>query len=386
MGDAGLAEASAEKFVLHKFLPLPEYGRVLEPDCLLVIGNRGAGKTQIFRAIQQDEGRKAIQHVAPRVSAERLQRSDWIIGFSTEGSDFPADISWSKVAETHASRLDQTWCALLLRVVASHPGKTALPPLGPSLQQLINTDINRLGEINRIFSDHAEDAMTWLDRADKALQQSDRWLFVTYDELDRITGTTWEDYQSIVRGLLQFWSRNSRRYLRLRLKIFLRRDLFDRALLLGSDISKLNAQRVELSWTQRNLYAMLAKRVFNEPGLMPEYLAGVEPAGEQLGALGWYPTANGLEAFRPMIERLAGKFMGADHRKGITFSWLPTHCMDANGLILPRSFVRLIAYAAEQEQRSPRARWPQLLHPTSFRVSMDKVSDNRVVELGEEFP
>jgi hypothetical protein len=385
MGDSGLAEAQREDFVLRKFLPLPEYGRVLDPDCLLVIGDRGAGKTQVFRAIQDPEGRRAIELADPRLKADWLMRSEWLVGYSSRGQDFPWNEVWSTLTPRfNAADWRRVWATLLIRTLAQAP-QSPLPPQPPEVQRIGQAPANDLEGLHGLFSEAVAPAGTWLDEVDRRLEKHERWLFVAYDELDRITGTSWEGYQLILQGLLQFWSVNSRRWRRLRPKIFLRRDLFEQAMLSGSDVSKLNAQRAELSWNTRNLYAMLAKRIFNQTDLFADYFADCQPRGSTHGAVGWMPSAPDAEDYRPMIEHLIGSYMGANYKKGVTFKWLPGHCMDANGLVLPRSFVRLIEFAAAEEQKKLRAAWPHLLHPTSLTLALDQVSEMRVQELGDEF-
>lgn len=385
MGDTGLAESQRQEFVLKKFLPLPEYGRVLDPECLLVIGDRGAGKTQIFRAIQDPDGREAIRLSSSRFKPEWLTRGHWLVGFSNQGQKFPSsEVFGSLTPKYSVTEWRQLWSALFIRTLAE-ASQEVLPPLPVEIQPIIAAPANDVEELRQRFSGTVVPAATWLDEVDRKLESGDRWMFVAYDELDRITGTSWEGYQQILQGLLQFWSVNARRWHRLRPKIFLRRDLFEQAMLSGSDVSKLNAQRAELSWNPRNLYAMLAKRIVNQDGLFAEYFGDSLPEGSSHGALGWLPTATNPEDYRPMIEHLIGQHMGANYKKGATFTWLPSHCMDANGLILPRAFIRLIEFAATEELKRQRGVWPHLLHPTSLTLALDQVSEMRVQELGDEF-
>jgi len=103
---------------------------------------------------------------------------------------------------------------------------------------------------------------------DANLAQASEWVFVSYDELDRVSAGDWNELRTILRGLVQFWSSYARRWKRIRPKIFLRRDLFDRVALFGPDVSKIAAQRVELVWTTRNLYALSAKRLVNHSPLL----------------------------------------------------------------------------------------------------------------------
>ena len=76
MGSYGRAESEPDQDFLRRFLPLPEHARTSDPDVILIIGDRVAGKTELFRAIQFKAGLEAIQKLGsgrgrlPRCAAE----------------------------------------------------------------------------------------------------------------------------------------------------------------------------------------------------------------------------------------------------------------------------------------------------------------------------
>ena len=84
---------------------------------------------------------------------------------------------------------------------------------------------------------------------------------------------------------------------------------------------------------------------------------------------------------RPLIERIAGQYMGANLKKGRTFAWLLTHIRDGNGHAMPRALVRLIEKAASQELERPLATYNRLLDPRSLRRALDDVSREHVLEV-----
>jgi DNA phosphorothioation-dependent restriction protein DptG len=124
----------------------------------------------------------------------------------------------------------------------------------------MNQDGVQLEVVFTVMQKNLAGAINTLDRFDADLAREGKWVFVTYDELDRVSSSDWEQLTTILRGLIQFWSSHSRRWRHLRPKIFLRRDLYERAAIVGPDVSKISAQRLELTWTPRDLYALLAKR------------------------------------------------------------------------------------------------------------------------------
>jgi hypothetical protein len=380
---SGTAENEPEDLFLKRFLPLPDHGRALEPAAFLIIGGRGAGKSALFQALQYPAGIRAIMDVAPKVSREQIDRTTWLVGYSSRGTDFPAEMVIRKFSRDRtAFDFQLLWLGLLLRCL--HRSKPLLAIQGGPLQFMLNAPSVSINDVFGTMDAATEEGISLLDRCDKELLEKDKWAFVTYDELDKLCASDWESQTIILRGLIQFWSGHARRWQRLRPKIFLRKDLFERALA-GTDVSKISAQRVELNWTVRGLYALLAKRLVNQDALLKDYLREVLPDGKEYGELGWRPTAPREEEYRSMIEKMCGPYMGVNPKKGRTFLWIPKHLEDSNGRVLPRSMIRLFESAAEMERDAPRAEWPRIIHYTALRGALDKVSVDRFNEIKEEF-
>ena len=386
MSSAGAAESDPDNLFLKRFLPLPEHARALEPDTLLIVGNRGAGKTALFRAIQTPTGVQSIAKVSPRVDPQQIENSRWLVGYSSAGTDYPAEIVFRKFAQKQDPiGLQIIWLGYLLRCLRK-AGVFTTVGLPSGLQALLSNSVVPIDELFAGVQEHLESCIAALDRFDGELSSSSRWVFITYDELDRVSSSDWVQLTKIVRGLIQFWSSNTRRWRRLRPKIFLRRDLYERSAIVGPDVSKMTAQRVELNWSVRNLYALLAKRLVNQDFVISRYLGPDSPPGENRDELGWFPLGTKDQDYAPMVAKICGEFMGANARKGSTFSWIPTHLQDSHGQVLPRSIVRLFEKAADMERRSRRAEWPHIIHHTALRGSLDLVSVDRVAEIKETFP
>ena len=81
----------------------------------------------------------------------------------------------------------------------------------------------------------------------------------------------------------------------------------------------------------------------------------------------------------PLIERIAGQYMGANLKKGRAFTWLLAHVRDGNGQASPRALVRLIEMAAAQQIDRPLATYGRLLDPRNLRRALDDVSKEHVL-------
>lgn len=80
---------------------------------------------------------------------------------------------------------------------------------------------------------------------------------------------------------------------------------------------------------------------------------------------------------------LATRYMGTNHRRGRTYTWLPSHLADARGQVSPRSFLLAIRDAQRETLERGHA---TVLHWDSIKRGVQGASAVRVQELGEDYP
>ena len=222
---------------------------------------------------------------------------------------------------------------------------------------------------------------------DDLLEKEDKYIFVGYDELDTLGGTNWQTMVRGVTGLVGFWASYSRRWKRIRAKIFLRTDLFERyAKIGGAEIAKLAANRSEIVWNEKNLYGMLIKRIANTSDSLRKYCEGSNINFNLDSDLGYIVKKNDEQITRIFIERLFYAHMGSGLKKGFTYRWLIEHTKDGRGKALPRPLVRLIEIASRLQKDSMRPfNPPHLIDHISIRRALDQVSDEHVLGAKNEW-
>lgn len=380
MGRAASAELESGEQFRRAFYPVAEHLRVFEPGVNLIVGYHGAGKSMLFKAaveqllpaetVRATMGRDLFLHLFTQ------EPSAWRAGYPLH-ADFPDPETIrrfvaSSAADSDNSRLlADVWLAFLARLLAADLN-------AGSWQALLAPPSVKVTEIYAALQSQRAAVIAALDALDARLKAAGRWLFINYDELDTLGGIDWELMAALIRGLLTFWAEYSRRWQRLQAKMFLRTDLYANARIFTADFAKLAANRVELTWSDRNLYAMWIKRLAN---LSDGWLAYCRAAGiafESDQTLGWIPQLPKAEAAQPLIERIVGPFMGSTIKKGRTLTWVLDHLRDGQGRITPRALVSLWGYAAAQELDAARAGGSQLIHPVSLRRALDYVSDDYV--------
>lgn len=372
------------------FYPVQEHIRAFDPSVILVIGPRGSGKSELFRAVIKLNLMPAIQRSLPdaRLPFKEMDRITWIAAYPAE-RNFPGPLELERFLVENNPDPERPpmgiWFAYLVRFLWDHLSQEDQK----SLKILKDIDGGDIDKIYSVFKSLKNAPSLALDHLDAKLEREDRYIFVGYDELETLGAKNWVAMSSAIRGLVAFWADYTRRWHRLRAKIFLRTDLFQRyAIEGGPDLAKLAANRVELQWSDKNLYAMLLKRIANGSEDLWQYVKtsrGIKFFDDPI--LGHLPYPVTEEDIRPLIKKMAGEFMGATIKKGYTHRWLLNHIRDGRGQALPRPLVRLLAVAADTQKNSPRnLKWPRLVDHISLRRALDRVSEEHVTHSKDEWP
>jgi len=347
--------------------------RALDPDRALVVGNRGVGKSFWSAVLANDQTRGKAALAYPRLF---LQNTDVVLGFheaagKAEGpAPSPELLQQLLVSNTP----QQIWRAVLWQALGP---RTGLP--SPS----------RLSEVLPWISEHLEAVEAGLRRADAELFAAKRRFVLLFDALDRL-GPDWTSIRRLTGGLLRF-ALDLRGYRALRVKLFVRTDQFhDESLFKFPDASKLRAEYVDLKWRRQDLYGLLYQRLWFNPetevtaafkttakGLLPGRWQVIGGSQDRLPSL----LRNDEDVQESVFTALAGAYMGANHRRGRTYTWLHTHLSDASGETSPRSFLIALQRAADYAK-------PELSTPIdhhALRAGVQAASDVRLDQLREDY-
>lgn len=374
----GQAEVETPELFARRLYPVAEHLRALDPNVVLVVGPRGSGKSELFSAFFKYEAVGGL--ISRQVSNTGRLRirpgsAKWRASFPAETRmpDTPAlaqHVSSDEMAKT-------VWYLMLVRRLADEiddGSKEGLRPLTTPMAA-------DLGAVLKAYRDLAVSPTAALDLLDKRLQHEDRWLFIGYDELDTLGGFDWELMVRLVRGLVAFWSDYSRRWRRIRAKIFLRSDLFRRHAGMGTaDFAKLAANRAELNWSDTDILGMLVKRIANTSPRLADYCSRARVSFDEDDALGLLPRIERPENAYPLLERFVGEYMGVGRKKGYVRNWVLDHLRDGNAQLSPRTLVRLFEAAARKDAHNRTLTPPRLLHPTALREALDDVSQDHVTQ------
>lgn len=392
----GNGSGEDEENLLHNFLPLRSYGRLADSKNFLITGGRGSGKTELFRILTSCGGLKHMVSGKDKNRYTKRKEYEFLTGYIAAGQEaknFPTantcdDLLKIKRPESLTSFWGGLLCSVLLRRLKQEDEIKALAEqyFDSAIKKVLEEGCGEVLEWWSALDLRKEKWENFLDRVDDILEKKEIFLCIAYDELDRIC-SNYEELFSYIRSLLDFWYRHNSRFTNIKAKIFLRTDLYQAKALQFVDASKMGAYRLELSWDVHSLYRLLVKRLANTGiGELESYLCTVpgllQPEINE--ALGYLP-GDSEESFRLLIDKMIGRYMGKDAKRGFSYTWVPNHLQDANGEVAPRAFLKCFAFAAEEMLRHKTdvesLEEERVLLPTRLQGAVAHVSVDRVQEL-----
>jgi hypothetical protein len=391
------ADPSASLSAQQLFLPWP-HRKALQLDCSLVIGARGVGKTAWARALLANQGYQSSAALPSEIFPYPLTV---VAGFSDQAqASHPSGGTFAELMRDQDDP-DSLWLAVLLRALGSDNTPT-LP-------------IESWAATFDWVRGHQEEAWAMLRQADEVLLQENRGLLLVFDALDRVSPDgDWLQVSTAIRALLRLVL-ELKGFKRLHGKVFLRTDQYTRGNFTDlPDIAKIRATRVELLWSLTDLHGLLwqclcngtpseASKYFRSfctkelalhpfsivEAAAPFFSQDGDEAGQNIDASHRWELPIGVHQNEPiqraLFEKLAGRWMGRDSRRGVPYTWIVNHLADAQGQTTPRSFLTAIRKAAEES----RYRYRDAGHPLFYdglKLGVQAASVNRIEELEEDYP
>ncbi len=335
------------------------HARALDPNEMVVEGDRGVGKSFWSAVLTFNDARSLAATAYPSLGLENLAVS---LGFAqSRRPEYPSAAILRTLTATPAAMI---WKLVALRA-ASRTVNISLPD---ELRE------NSWSTATKWLYENPEEEERLFSSVNAALHGSGKRQLIVFDALDRIGGTEWSAVRRLVRGILQAGLEIRDSYPNIRFKVFLRSDFFnDDEIWRFPDASKVKGAAARIIWTVPDLYALLFTRLRQ---------AGAESALRLLcPRLSVEGLISDQEVQQQAMNSIAGEFMGGV-RRGRVYVWLPAHLADARGDTSSRSFLLALKEAADKTPDT----FPLALWYLQIRDSVQRASEIRVSELNEDHP
>ncbi|MFJ6213096.1 hypothetical protein ACIQGZ_07155 [Streptomyces sp. NPDC092296] len=341
----------------------------LHVDTTVVRGGRGVGKTFWYRSLLDDKLRAVA---AEEYRIDKLHHITVATGYGAQIQPtlYPGPGELRSLVE-EAVRPYDLWNTVLLVALGQ-----------PKLMGLQSWR-ERVDWVRA----HPSERDQTIAQADQQAQSQGTTQLILFDALEHLH---WDRAQAdrLVAGILQLALEMRLGTKNIRFKVFIRPDMFDGALLNFPDASKLTSNSASLQWSRANLYGLFFHYLGNHDS--------EEAVCFRAMTSGWIEHTEGRHQLPSALRGdekvqadafslIAGPYMGANFRKGITYTWLPNHLMDGVEQVSPRSFLNALVKAVE-ETRDSYAGHDFPLHHEGIRRGVQSASQTRVAEVREDMP
>jgi hypothetical protein len=342
----------------------PHHIAALNPDNTLVVGIRGVGKSFWAGALGDNTARQVTADAFPDLALDRYIVSFGFTGF--EGSEAPSPETLQQYArDTDSAKL--FWRAVIVLAFARAAEITVPATYRETLAE---------------YSD-SENREAIMRQADQKLATRSKRLLLVFDALDKLS-SDWPQLRTLTKALLEV-TYAMRSYRSLRMKLFLRPEQLDDPAVGFTDLSKMKAGKIDLSWDDVDLYGLFFTRLANEDASRKSFqrvLSRVRIAIPDSNLVRLPPSlARDTDTQERVFIQIAGRYMGADHRKGKTYTWIPGHLADGFRMVTPRSFLTALRRAAEVSEPSE----ARILTVDGIKEGLRAASRVRVDQLKEEY-
>ncbi len=275
-----------------------------------------------------------------------------LIGVGFRSSDDSAETIFSKLINLFSRLLKPTSAELAFSI-----SETGIPVIAPKLEFGASP-----------ASDDPPGAVPHeraLGVLSAALDDANLTVWVVLDRLDEAFQGFPSVEVPVLRALLRTYL-DLLAYPRIRLKLFVRNDLFRKVITGGFvNLTHINARKIEIVWDEEDLLNLFSRRVGESEGFV-----------SQLGLAG--------RSDNEIFDRIFPKQVDQGTRRPTTWSWMMSRIRDGNGIKPPRNLIDLIVKAKEaqvrSEERSSRELAPDqpIIEADSIRRAHRALSDQRV--------
>lgn len=326
-------DASGEyKPTVDEIFAPQQHANALDPHTTIVVGARGTGKSFWAGVLAQKETRDVAAESYPNLGLENLLVAEGYNGFL---STRILDELVPKGDENKKSYI--FWQASIIKAIDDS-----------LLKEKKKKSRSKISDYISKYSD-PEETDLYLSDLDEKLDALKKTILITFDALDKLS-RDWGRSNLLLDSLLEVvWDLRIRK--KIRAKIFIRPEQLNDESLKFVEIPKLRSSRVELEWSQIELYGLLFSRLaYSESS--SDFKAVAKLIGSPFKPLSYKQRRNwnlvsDKKIQKEMMIALAGPYMGKNFKKGGTYDWPYKHLADANGNVTPRSFLKLFSEAAK---------------------------------------
>jgi len=369
-------EFQKEKDLTKYFYPRKVYKYIFDEKKLLILGEKGVGKTALFSVLSHKNYVNALADFCG-VDTNEIKDTKWVIGFDKDKPEFPSRENFESLSGFTSFEFRNYWVILLFRQL----GEDSIED-SPLKIEIFKSKIRGIKELAK-RENIGEELLEILADVNSALKRKGDKLIIVYDHLDAVLSNENELRGKLVSALLTFYYDNFNRISNIKAKIFLRQDIFDREVTYITDKVKIQNYSVGITWNYNQLLNIIWKRLYEQNKDLSIF-DGVE--FDQHDLLGAIPNLQDEKEHKPILEKIFGKRMGGNN-KAYPYNWVRLRTEDTNNRIHPRTLIKLFSGSAKLELTKNDLPKDRIIRSKNIEIALrDTVSKHQIQELSEEYP
>jgi hypothetical protein len=359
------SEASIPPKVEDIYTP-PGHSNALDPSRLLVVGNRGMGKSFWASVLADEIAREVAADAYPELGLEKFQVE---LGFheaaGTTGKKIAPSSNVLQQALQNRYTPIELWRAVLLEAI----------PYNQVSGWPFEARVKWIKEYHEGYENS-------LDSYERSPLNGGKSMLLIFDALDR-SSNDWNTVLDLTKGLLSLtYELRFRKFFSF--KIFMRKDQFDEmARHSFSDFYKIKSSAVDLNWTITDLYGALFHQLFIQPIARETFIQLCHQCGIATdGSIFPHCLKDDSEQQQGLFSAITGELLGNTSKRGKAYTWIPKRLADAHGEISLRCFFTAIREAAIHTDANSQS----ALDSKGIQRGVLEAAKTRLDELGEDHP
>ncbi len=330
-------------------LPRPAE-QLLDPSVVVVLGARGAGKTEVATTLCQN---RADRIETRADSTERDAPATSYVGALSFESLFGHDLN--AIARWDDAELRRFWLNGLVNAVA------------PEAERLLGM---------RLVGGQMGETLDQIERALARGRARGTTITAVYDALDWLEWVPRRAQVAVIESLLALWAELSKRHDHLLAKIFVPSDCCPLDLFCGPGVDDLMVRASRLDWDLPSLYRLVFYQLGATGGDVRSWLESFGVRFRVREVMDWIPDEPHVDVIRRWLAATLPTATGVDARGGSPERWIADHLRDGHGRVAPASMTGFFCEAATHARTRPSG--GHLLTMSDAMSAIDTMAARRV--------
>ncbi|AFO56288.1 MULTISPECIES: P-loop ATPase, Sll1717 family [unclassified Natrinema] len=391
--DFGSVNAESEEELAKRFVQTQGFSRISDDDKLIILGPKGSGKSAIFRLFTDytEKAREILgddfptnAHIVKALGGDDVKSvDDRSIREIQQQDDFSYERFWRiYIGLKTASKLGERGYASdgelgdVLQAFDEQPDWRIIPVLKTFWEKVAGgsppSEIS-YGKFTIEFNnDGSLDIGRLLEEEQKLLEENDEEVWLMLDRIDELRGKEPDERKKLLEALFRTQINFMGRFDNIRLKIFLRTDIWSE--LNFTNKSHLVDKRIRLEWNDTQLLRMINKRMLQS---LEEYINNNVTAD----AIQRYGRESQEEIFYSVFEDQV--YSGP--KEADLFDWMTKRIQDGHGGKYPRELISFCNEAARIQLHHEKRETDRVIAGLSVRDAYFEVSKQRINTYLSEF-